>query len=200
MNRRHFLKNGIWIAGTPFLFLPRLLRAQVAPSQQAILKDVAYQQAQSSAPAATAFLTSVTGGTPRSNFTGDVGMWFTTGSQAMTVTELGTWVISGNSATHTILMRSVSGCSLLGSVSISTSGAPTGWKYATLGSPIALSASTNYDIFYTATSGGDQWLDQDCTVATTAAATCNGTSLGSCSNSNIGLHCYAAPNFKYTIP
>jgi hypothetical protein len=154
------------------------------------------------APAGIPFITGVSGGTPRNNFTGDAGMWFTTGASAMTVTDLGIWVISGNSGTHTInLYKIPGGCVLTATASINLSGATAGtWKYFTLASPAALLANTSYALVVSQTSGGDQWLDQDCTVTCTAAGSVTGQSLGTCSQGGSPNKPYSAPNFKYTIP
>ena len=94
----------------------------------------------------TAYVTGQTLTTLRNDYTGWIGMKITVGAANVTLTELGRWVVSGNSQPHTVkVVVASSGADLAGaSVSIATAGAPAGFKYATLGSPVSLSANTAY--------------------------------------------------------
>ncbi|MFA7345158.1 MAG: DUF4082 domain-containing protein, partial [Terrimicrobiaceae bacterium] len=107
----------------------------------------------------TAYVTGQTLGVLRNDLSAWVGFKFTVGSSAITVNQLGRWVVSGNSGTHAVRLARVSDGAVLGSVSIATSGAPVGFKYATLATPVTLAANTAYYVMSQETSGGDQWYD-----------------------------------------
>jgi hypothetical protein len=132
---------------------------------------------QASAPAGpTSWVTAVTAGAVRNNYSSFVGLAFTTGTSPISVYQLGRWVLSGNSASHTVkLTLASSGVDVAGgSVSVSTSGQTAGqFAYASLPSQIALPASTKYYLTSLEVSGGDTWYDLNTTLTTTNAATCN---------------------------
>ena len=109
----------------------------------------------------TAFVTGqATLGALRNDFTGWVGFKFAVGSSAITVNQLGRWVVSGNGGTHSVRLVRVSDHAVLGSVSVDTAGAPAGaFKYVNLGTPITLAANTAYYIMSQETNGSDQWYD-----------------------------------------
>jgi O-glycosyl hydrolase len=86
-------------------------------------------------------------GTIRNDFTGWVGLQFTVGYTPITVTDLGRWIVSGNSGAHTLkLVTASSGADVPGgSVSLNTSGQTAGaYAYATLSGGVTLSANTAY--------------------------------------------------------
>lgn len=117
-------------------------------------------------------LTSQTLGTLRSNYTGRVGFSFVAASN-FSITELGRWVVSGNSQSHVLRIQSItSGGTVVNpidSVTVNTSGAPVGaYLYGTLSSPVSIVSGTTYLISSDETSGGDQWYDND-TTATIAS-------------------------------
>lgn len=156
------------------------------------------------AAAGTAFVTNQVLGTLRSDFTGEVGMGFTVGASPITISQLGRWVVSGNSATHTVTLYSgvIGGpATSLGAVSIATSGALVGFKYGTLGTPQTLTALTRYFILCGETNGGDQWYNDDTVLTTTAAAVCNGSvylNSGLLTDSTLVLnHAFVPVTFKY---
>src|SRR5688572_14515075 len=86
----------------------------------------------------TAFVTGQTLANLRNDYTGWVGMRITVGAANVTLTELGRWVVSGNSQPHTVkVVLASSGADVAGaSVSITTAGSPAGFKYAALSSPV----------------------------------------------------------------
>lgn len=121
-----------------------------------------------SGPVLSLLVTAQTPGAPRHDFNGQTGFSFTTGGASITVTQLGRWVISGNSATHAVNLYSISGTTptLLGTVTVNTSGATPGtYIYGTLSSPIVLSASGTYAIFSQEVLNGDDWSDDDTTIS-----------------------------------
>jgi hypothetical protein len=62
-----------------------------------------------------------------------------------------------------------------GSVAIAMGGIPDGqFKYATLATPVILSANTSYYLVSQETLGGDVWANETTTVTTKSVATCNG--------------------------
>ncbi|HXK58589.1 MAG TPA: hypothetical protein PLP42_01725, partial [Acidobacteriota bacterium] len=135
------------------------------------------------------------------NYTGWKGMKLTVGASPVTVTELGRWVLSGNSGTHTVKLVNSSGAAV-GSVSVATSGAPAGqFKYVALGSPVTLSASQVYYLVSQETSGGDYWWGYTTTLSHTSVATVNNavTSSDGASFTNDGAtdNCSVPLSFKY---
>jgi len=122
------------------------------------------------ASADTTFITSQTLGTLRSNYDGCVGMKITVGGSSITVTQLGRWVVSGNSATHTLKILASDGTVVV-SANINTSGLTAAqFNYVVITSTV-LSASTSYYIVSTEANGGDQWYNNDTAITHTAAAT-----------------------------
>lgn len=124
------------------------------------------------AAGSTPFITSFTTTTPRNDTTLIAGMVFTVGSSGITVTDLGRWIISGNSQAHTIYL-STSGGTVLGSGAINAAGSTAGtFAYVHLATPISLTAGTTYLIGSSETGGGDTWYDASTTpnFTTTAAA------------------------------
>ena len=119
----------------------------------------------------TQFISSVTLGTPRSNFSGWVGMQFTTGANQLSVSALCRYVTSGNTQTHTAELVQGNAIIAGSSVSIVTNGAtPNTFSCTNLSSPITLQANTTYSILDQEFSGGDTWYDLDTAVTTTADA------------------------------
>lgn len=107
----------------------------------------------------SAYVTAFAGSTLRNDVTGAVGMKFTA-SSSFTITQLGRWVVSGNSGSHTIYVYAADDTTVIGSVTVNTSGAATAaYLYATLGTPISIITGTNYSIVSTETNAGDQWYD-----------------------------------------
>lgn len=143
--------------------------------------------------------------TIRNNHQGWLGMKLTVGATPITIHELGRWVISGNSATHTVkLVDATTSVDLPGgSVAIATAGAAAGFKYVALANPVTLAANTSYYLISQETSGGDQWYDGNSTLTyATSVATINQTvysgntppyTLGGSAN-----NCYVPVAFKYS--
>lgn len=123
-----------------------------------------------------AFITGQTLGTLRNNYTGFVGFKFTTGNSAIKITQLGRWVVSGNTGSHAIKITLASSGSMVsgGTATVATSGAAAGqYVYATLPSPIILQPNTAYYVSSLETSGGDQWYDSNTTLTSTFDAAIN---------------------------
>jgi len=155
-------------------------------------------------PTNTPFITGQTLGTLRNDVSNWVGCRFAVGASAITVKELGRWVVAGNSGTHAIkLVNQATGVDVAGgSVTANTAGAPAGaFVYATLSSPVTLSANTTYYLVSQETAGGDQWYGADTTVTTTSVGSMNkaarfdGTSWFV--SGNLTSNTYGPSNFKY---
>ncbi|HSE16368.1 MAG TPA: Ig-like domain-containing protein [Pyrinomonadaceae bacterium] len=153
------------------------------PSNSTIFVRVNSKEAASNKPQLaistpeTTFVQDKTLGTIRNNLTGWVGMKFTTGAAAVTVTSLGRVYVAGNTGTHTVKLVNVStGADVAGgSISLNTStGTPSnGFKYGALAAPVILSANTAYYLVSQETSGGDQWYDSNTLLTTTTIAAVN---------------------------
>lgn len=125
------------------------------------------------ASADTSFVgsTNLNGAPLRNNFSGSVGMQFTTGSPAISVAQLCRYFVSGNSGTHTLTLATTGGTTL-GSVSVNEgAGTPVnGYKCASLSTQIPLAANTSYYLVSAETSGGDQWYDYSTALTPTSGA------------------------------
>ena len=107
-------------------------------------------------------------GTLHNDYTGYVGMKFTTGANTVPVTQLGRWVVSGNSQSHPIKLVNASTGALVAITVVNTAGAtPGAFAYGRLSSPVTLAANTAYYLVSQETSGGDRWYDYASTVAST---------------------------------
>ena len=120
------------------------------------------------------YVTSKSLGTMRNNYTGYVGMNITVGAAPITVTALGRIVAGSNGGSHIVkIVQASTGADVPGaSASVNVgSGTPGTFAYATLSSPVTLSANTAYYVVTQETFGGDSWYDFDSSVQTTSAAT-----------------------------
>jgi hypothetical protein len=106
----------------------------------------------------TNFFTSTSIYATQNNLAGYVGITFTPTSAA-TVTQLGRWVVSGNSGTHTLyLIDNTEYGAVLGTVTVNASGAAAGaYLYGTLAPAVILSAGHQYTLVSSETDGGDTW-------------------------------------------
>ena len=157
--------------------------------------------------AAVPFVTGQTlGSTIRNNYTGWLGMKFTVGSSPIVVRELARWVVStSGSGTHTVkLVDAVTRQTLPnGTASISTAGAPVGFKYGTLPAPVTLAANTSYFLASQETLGGDQWYEGDSVLtynssAATVVNAANSPNGISFSNVFSAGNCYVPLSFTYS--
>ncbi len=134
----------------------------------------------------TAFVTGVSpSSTVRSNYTGWVGMKFTTGSSAMTVSSLGRFAITGNSRLHEVkLVNASTGADVSGAkVTVDmTDAAADHFRYALLAAPVTLAPNTAYYLVSKETNGGDEWYDYNTPLTSTSAATINGPAYGTSSS------------------
>jgi YVTN family beta-propeller protein len=157
----------------------------------------------SSQSSGVAFVTGFRGGALRNNHTGGVGMQFSVGAQALTVTDLGRVYVFGNSGTHTVKLVSTNGQDVAGgAVTINMSGGTDGqFTYAPLPSPLVLPANTSYYLVSSETIGGDQWHDLSA-VTNTLVATIPGAvySLGNTYTPvpPVGT-AYVPLNFHYSV-
>ncbi len=157
----------------------------------------------SPAPGPAAYVTSATVGTPRSNFSGWVGMAVTVGSSPITVSSLGRMVVAGNSANHTVKLVNAAGVDVAGgSATVVTAGAAAGsFVYTALATPVTLNANTAYYLVSQETDGGDSWYDWDTSLQTASAASLTGA-VWAASNSYAMIagsagHSYVPVDFKF---
>src|SRR6185437_16921804 len=111
----------------------------------------------------------------RNNFDGWVEFELTVGSTPLVVSDLGRWVRSGNSGTHTVKLVGANGLDIPGAaVTVSTAGATAGeFKYVALTNAITLASDTSYYLVSQEVSGGDTWYEWDSTLTSSGAATIN---------------------------
>ena len=121
---------------------------------------------------ATPFVTSMTLGTIRNNYTGWVGMTITTGNAPVTVTALGRIVAGTSTSTHVVkIVEASNGVDLPGaSVTVNVAGGtPNTFVYTNLASPVTLSSNTTYYVITQEAFGGDQWYDYNNTIVETSS-------------------------------
>ena len=148
--------------------------------------------------ASTSFRTSYSGGTDLNIFGGWIGAKITMGGTGKTVTSLGRYCVSGNSASHTLHVAD-SSFATLASCSVNMSGCTGGvTTYCTVSQ--ALSASTVYYIMSEEINGGDHWIANDSTITTTGVATsesCYGAINASCTVNGGDPTTYGPMDWKY---
>lgn len=144
------------------------------------------------------FITGQTLGTLRNNFTGVVGCKFTPGNGAIIITDLGRWVVAGNSHQHTITIYNGG---VLASVTVDCSGAtPGAYLYGALSSPFVALHGTGYFLESSETNGQDQWYGSDTVVTPTSAAVVNGSASTHALDGAGTNHSHGPENFKYAYP
>jgi RHS repeat-associated protein len=100
--------------------------------------------------------------TTRNNYSGWVGSQITVLTRAVLVSDLGRWVKSGNTQSHTVkLVVASTGADVPGaSVTIATAGATAGqFAYGTLPVPVMLNPNTTYYLVSQEVNGGDSWYE-----------------------------------------
>lgn len=165
--------------------------------QNAVLQNAVLGAAPSSPPPSdTAFITTVNSLDGNFNVALELGMRIVVGASPITITQLGRYVHSGDTGENLPMNLYDSGCSVLATVSVSTSGGTTGTFVYSAITPIVLSAGGTYYLTCTFDGGGDQWSNNGTTITTTGVA---GTlaSLSSCANSS--GQTFGPVTFKYHL-
>ena len=109
----------------------------------------------------------------RGNYSGWLGTKITVGATAISVRELGRWVVAGNTGSHKlklVLATTPAADVPGGSATVNTAGAAVGFKYAALASPVTLAANTAYYLVSQELNGGDQFYEGDTAMVSTGAA------------------------------
>ena len=154
----------------------------------------------------TSFVTGQTLSSLRNDIGGWLGMKITIGATPLTLYELGRWVVAGNTAAHTVkIVDAATNLDVAGaSVSVATLGAPVGFQYTPLATPVTLAANTAYYILSREVWGGDYWCNQDTALNySTSVATLNHAvySFGGANPTyinQIGLNgCFGPVDFRY---
>jgi hypothetical protein len=113
-------------------------------------------------PGPASFLSTVTFGSTRNDFTGDMGMKISIGSEDVPVVELGRAYAHGNARAHILKLTRASDGAVLASAQISmAAGVPDvrGFKHARLRAPVVLASNTAYYVTSSETAGGDSWYE-----------------------------------------
>jgi hypothetical protein len=138
----------------------------------------------------------------RNDFTGWVGIRFTFNTGGAKVTRLCRWVVSGNSAAHTVKLRDETTSTDVVSGSVNTTGATAGQFACASVTQTAITSGDTFNLWSQESSGGDQWYNDGSTTFTISS---DATSLnssystdGSSTNTNAGSgHAFGPPNMKY---
>lgn len=149
--------------------------------------------------ASVPWITSTNVGTNRNNYNGWLGCSFNVGASNLIVTDLGRWVVSGNSQAHDVVLWSNAGTGLA-SVSVSTSGLPTGFSFRPI-TPITLLANTKYRIGSREFAGGDYLtnivIPGSLSVGAAIYQSAYGLVWPSTEEPSGALKTYQGPNFKF---
>ena len=123
----------------------------------------------------TPFVTSQALNAPlRNQYSGWVGMQFRVGAAPLTVTSLGRICVAGNSGQHVMKLVASDADVSGGSATVSMSGCTPGqYAYASLPSPITLSAGATYLLMSQEIANGDFWYDFG-NVSSTSAGSITG--------------------------
>lgn len=161
MKRRSFIREMVLLSAAPLLLLPRKSWAAGITAQQIAAQAAGQRPSAASGPTLDLYTDYIEGtASPRNNFDGKVGMiWNNTST--VTLVGLGRWVISGNSQAHTVYLYEAANLlltTLVSSVSVATSGAPTGAFKNVAVTPVSV-PSGQYVICSEETNGGDQFYD-----------------------------------------
>ncbi len=107
----------------------------------------------------------------RSDHTGWVGLRLVVGGLPIKVTELGRYVLPGNSRSHQLKLVDAATSRDLAAVTVSLAGRPTGqFAYANLPVPVTLAAGRSYYLLTEEASAGDAFYDFDGMVLTPSSA------------------------------
>ncbi len=156
----------------------------------------------------TAYLTGVSGGTTRNDITGDVGYEITIGGANVVVNQIGRYMISGNTGTHTVSIygdRLNPTPTLVAQTSVSMTGTTPGtFKYGSI-TPVTLTAGQIYVVVSTETTSADLWLSADSTLTKTGVASLTASayrinSTGAFTVDGVNNIGYGPPNYTYTSP
>lgn len=135
--------------------------------------EVRYTVPVPDAQGSTGYVTAVSPGTLRNDYSGFVGMSFTVGDQALEVSALGRMKVAGNGGAHLLrLIRAADGGDVPGGAVLVSmaSGAAGQFQYAPLASPITLSPNTRYYLVSQESVAGDTWYNFDTVLGTTSVA------------------------------
>ncbi len=134
---------------------------------------------------------------------GRLGERMSTGGTQITLTELGVYVVSGSTHTHTIEIKKLGDCgNTVATVSLNFNGLSGGVHYVALGSPVVLDFNENYYAYVTAVDGEDSFYVVQ-SISPTADMTCSDAAYAtdgtSCNNVGSGANTASGPVFvKYT--
>jgi RHS repeat-associated protein len=114
-----------------------------------------------------------TGGRPRNDFSGWVGCQLKAGATPLIISQLGRYVLTGNSGSHVLKLVRSDGTDIPGaSTTINLSGLAVGqFGYAPLTNPVILEANSVVYLVSQEFSGGDTWFDSNAMVFAAGAAT-----------------------------
>jgi hypothetical protein len=131
-----------------------------------------------SAGGGTSFVTGQTLGSITNSLGTAVCLGFaflTQASPAITINQLGRWVVSGNTASHVLSITDLNGTSLA-SCTVNTSGQTAGQFIYCSVTPTALTGTTQYRMFSHETNGGDSvYNDTNTSITATSVATLQGS-------------------------
>jgi hypothetical protein len=151
-------------------------------------------------PFVTAF--NLNGRPTRNDFAGFTGMKLTVGANNLSVSSVGRVCIAGNTQTHTVELVNAGTNAVVGSANVNMAGCTPGTLvYATLASPITLTAGTGYYLASQESNGGDMWYGYGTLTSAAVAQAINSAYLfaGTWQTINGTNSSYVPANFLYQI-
>jgi hypothetical protein len=137
-------------------------------------EDSVHRSDEVSATPGQGLVTVTAAGTIRNNFTGFAGMVIRVGALPFTIVGIGRRFLSGNTGTHIVkIADGATGVDLQGAtatIDFATGGVANEFSYGILPAPVTLAANTEFLVLSQETDGGDQFLDLDTQVVTSAEA------------------------------
>lgn len=138
-------------------------------------------------------------GGARNNYDGFVGCRFTTNSN-IKVSQIGRWVITGNTGIHNVKIRTLAG-SILANTQINSSGLSSGFCYGN--TDVQLPSGQSYYLYSNENNNADFWYDQFTFGVISGAASCDFPAFSSDESvwnlgTNTGMG-YVPVNFIYSV-
>lgn len=132
----------------------------------------------------------------RTDFTGNLGCWFSVDVASIVVTDLGAWVMAGNTQTHTIILLDDTG-NPISNADVNFAGKPDGDSFVSI-VPVTL-LTGSYRLGMSVFAGGDPWFQEQVLTTTTDGTLITSAYGPILENETVLGQCYSAPNFKYHL-
>jgi hypothetical protein len=137
-------------------------------------------------------------GTLQNTYNGWLGFKFTVGNAPITVSQVGRWVVSGNTGTHVVkLVNASTGLDVTGGAAtvVTAGAAPGAFQYAALAQPVVLPVNTSYYLVSREPAGGDFYYTPATVLQHTGEASITSAAFGP--GSATGWRTYSTSGHSY---